>query len=328
MALSSYYRQYDNQNLAELERQKEALRQMSETQKQLVNENADASIKQIQETGNAEIRSAEHAYDGVINTANVQKLINERQIAERMANLGLTDSGLNRTQQTAIQVSHANQVNNAQVARQRQIDALALAINQQIGQVNIQRTNDLTNLDLSYEQNIYNADEQYRANRDSWASAQYKADQEAAAARYKAKLDYDAEIAKLNEEAEVDIDETKQTDRNNLIKNLNNKSLSKKTKQTYVDEYISKYGLGQDNVLYNVIQDAGVYYMGSMPEKIGTTDEISLRNKVRYYLDNWLPKRAKTKEDALKYVEQLYDEDEITVEEAEYITRQILSQYK
>ena len=38
----------------------------------------------------------------------IQQKINEREVAERMANLGLTDSGLNRTQQTAINMQRSN----------------------------------------------------------------------------------------------------------------------------------------------------------------------------------------------------------------------------
>lgn len=259
MSLSSYYRQYDKQNLAELERQKEALRQMSETQKQLVNENADASIKQIEETGNANIREAEHAYDGVINTANVQKLINERQVAERMANLGMTDSGLNRTQQTAVQLSHSNSVNRAMVARQKQIDALALAINQQIGQVNIQRKTDLTNLDLAHQQNLYGLDEQYRANRDSWAASAYDADQAAAAARYKAELEYNENLLKMGLEAEETAAKNRKEqleDRAELISKINNPKLSLKERQMLAQNYYYKYGPDID--IYNAFAEVQV----------------------------------------------------------------------
>ena len=245
MGLSSYYRQYDSQNSAELERQKEELRQMAETQKQLVNENADASIKQIEEAGNAEIRTAEHAYDTVINTANVQKLINERQVAERMANLGMTDSGLNRTQQTAVQLSHSNQVNNAMVARQKQVDALALAISQQVGQVNIQRNNDLTNLDLSHQQNLYSLDEQYRANRDSWAASMYNADQQRAAAEYEAWLDYNESIAKSEAEAEEKAEKEKKeklSAREKLFEKLYDDEISIEKKRGYIRNFYDAYG--------------------------------------------------------------------------------------
>lgn len=260
MSLSSYYRQYDKQNLAELERQKEALRQMSETQKQLVNENADASIKQIEETGNANIREAEHAYDGVINTANVQKLINERQVAERMANLGMTDSGLNRTQQTAVQLSHSNSVNRAMVARQKQIDALALAINQQIGQVNIQRKTDLTNLDLAHQQNLYGLDEQYRANRDSWASSAYDADQARAAAEYKAKLEHDENLIKLGLEAEETAAKNRQAqleDRAELIEKLYDKKIDPQSKVALAQNYNYKYG--NDSEINSIVANIGIY---------------------------------------------------------------------
>lgn len=57
-------------------------------------------------------------YDDLERQNAVQKLINEREVAENMANLGLTDSGLNRTQQTAVQLSAAN--NSAKIAREKQ----------------------------------------------------------------------------------------------------------------------------------------------------------------------------------------------------------------
>ena len=48
------------------------------------------------------------AYRDLYDANAVQQLVGERQVAERMANLGLTDSGLNRTQQTALAVQRGN----------------------------------------------------------------------------------------------------------------------------------------------------------------------------------------------------------------------------
>ena len=45
MPLSSYYKQYDDINKAELERQKEVYKQLAETQKAQANQNADYAIK-------------------------------------------------------------------------------------------------------------------------------------------------------------------------------------------------------------------------------------------------------------------------------------------
>lgn len=48
------------------------------------------------------------AYRKLYDANAVQQLVGERQVAERMANLGLTDSGLNRTQQTALTLQRGN----------------------------------------------------------------------------------------------------------------------------------------------------------------------------------------------------------------------------
>ena len=66
------------------------------------------------------------AYEDQYQKNAVQKLINEQQIAEHNANLGLTDSGLNRTQQTAVQLSYANQKGDIDIARQSKLDELTL----------------------------------------------------------------------------------------------------------------------------------------------------------------------------------------------------------
>ena len=47
-------------------------------------------------------------YQKLYDTNAVQELVNRRQVQETMANMGLTDSGLNRTQQTAIAIQRGN----------------------------------------------------------------------------------------------------------------------------------------------------------------------------------------------------------------------------
>lgn len=56
----------------------------------------------------------------------VQKAINERQVAESMANMGLTDSGLNRTQATAVQLSYGNNKAAIDRAKRKAQDSLEL----------------------------------------------------------------------------------------------------------------------------------------------------------------------------------------------------------
>lgn len=64
------------------------------------------------------IADNEKEYEDLNRVNDVQKLINEREVAENMANLGLTDSGLNRTQQTAVILSHSNE--RSRIAREKQ----------------------------------------------------------------------------------------------------------------------------------------------------------------------------------------------------------------
>ncbi len=106
-------------------------------------------------------KEAEYATDYQKNA--VQKLINEKQIAERNANLGLTDSGLNRTQQTAAQLSYANQKGKIDLARQSALDNLTLAMTDAITTLQNQKaasamniTNQWNNYADTQAQNIYN----------------------------------------------------------------------------------------------------------------------------------------------------------------------------
>ncbi len=261
MALSSYYRQYDAQNLDALNQQKE-----------IINQTADSSIKMIEDAGSAQIKEAEHAYDGVINTANVQKLINERAVAERMSNMGLTDSGLNRTQQTAIELSRSNAINNAMIARQKQVDAIALAVRQQVGQLNIQRNNDIMNADLTYN-----------ANKNSWASSMYDADQQAAAARYKAQLDYDAKMTQMYLDSEKETNkknEEKEKERTKargtLIEKLFSDDFTDDEKRGLIESYRQTYG--QDAGITDIAVNLGISTVGQVnPEENKTWNNSDIK---------------------------------------------------
>ncbi|MBR5223245.1 MAG: hypothetical protein IKV81_03675 [Clostridia bacterium] len=110
---------------AQREENKKKNNELSDKRAAVVNANADASIKDVGT-----------AYDDQQRTIAVQKLINERKVAESMANLGLTDSGLNRTQQTAVQLSAANA--GYALNRQKQAD---------ISKINLQRDNSLSEIE-------------------------------------------------------------------------------------------------------------------------------------------------------------------------------------
>ncbi len=133
-------------------------------------DSANLSIKQTTNEYNHATDQAKASYESEYERNAVQKLINEKSIAEKNANLGLTDSGLNRTQQTAAQLSYANQKGDIDLARQNSIDTLKLNlasaisnikkeleankldINQTYDQMNMQLATELQNADIAKQQ--------------------------------------------------------------------------------------------------------------------------------------------------------------------------------
>ena len=72
--------------------------------------------------------AADEAYRDVVDTAAVQRELDRRQIQETMANMGLSRSGLNATQQTAVQLSAGNKQAAAAIQRQAAVDSLTKAL--------------------------------------------------------------------------------------------------------------------------------------------------------------------------------------------------------
>ena len=77
-----------------------------------------------------QIQTQKQEYRGLHDQNAVQELLDRRYTNEAMANAGLADSGLNRTQQTAITLARGNR--DASLTRQQQAarDATRLALDQ------------------------------------------------------------------------------------------------------------------------------------------------------------------------------------------------------
>lgn len=161
---TNYAKQYDEDMLENKNKQIAAVNDITAKNKQTITDNYAARVKET-----------ETAYDDEYRINAVQKLINERQVAESMANMGLTNSGLNRTQQTAVQLSYAN--NKAKLDRQKQsaIDALNREMSDYITQADTKAASDIAAIENTYAQN-----------RQSYVAGREKADAEIAAAAIKA----------------------------------------------------------------------------------------------------------------------------------------------
>ena len=111
----------------------------------------DTQRQQTQNTYNRQIQDTNNSYEDMYRENAVQKLINERKIAEDMAGLGLTDSGLNRTQQTAVQLSYANSKNKIDVNRQKAVDTLTASLADAVSRIDANKLADAEKIRSSYE---------------------------------------------------------------------------------------------------------------------------------------------------------------------------------
>ena len=104
-----------------------------------VNQTATQQKATIQDMYNSEITKTKQGYDDEYQRNLVQKYVNEQQISENMANLGLTDSGLNRTQQTAVQLSYSNTRSKIDRQLQGAVDAFVQTMNSKLTDIETSR---------------------------------------------------------------------------------------------------------------------------------------------------------------------------------------------
>ena len=138
----------------------------------VIDKSTDAAVNKVQ----GEIDKLPTTYQSTFDANAVNQKINERKLANRMENLGLTDSGLNRTQQTALTIQRAN----ADAATRQQMNAASLSLKQQIADIISQGESKkaenaaTAKYNLAQQnQSIYNSlmDELY-SNADSYANSQ------------------------------------------------------------------------------------------------------------------------------------------------------------
>ncbi len=178
----------ENSLAAQKQADKDAQNKIFDTNKKTITDNYTQSIKD----GEAE-------YEDDYRENAVQKKVNEFYISEEMANMGLANSGFNRTQITANQLSYAN--NKAEIDRKRQsmVDSLKIEMTNKLTENENERTGALAGIDSSYKQTaIEKTNEIYGDEWDAYnkeREAEIKAETERQKAYYSA-LEKQAEAAK------------------------------------------------------------------------------------------------------------------------------------
>lgn len=119
------------------------IKAQGDTQISQINEQTDKQIEKATESANKNILSADNSYDAQINKNEVQRILNERAIRKSMADNGMTNSGLNRTQQTAITLAKQNANNEVDMNRYRFVNSIRKQLAEATSELNLQRTSEI-----------------------------------------------------------------------------------------------------------------------------------------------------------------------------------------
>ena len=134
-----------------LEEEKKKLEESKQKQIDAVNKTHDSQASTVKTQYDKAVNDTKIGYESNYERNAVQKLINEKAIAERNANLGLTDSGLNRTQQTAVQLSYANQKGDIDLAKQKALDTLSTNLTSTLASIEQSRIGNIANIESSFD---------------------------------------------------------------------------------------------------------------------------------------------------------------------------------
>ena len=123
-SIQEYVDSLYNQGLNNANNLKEQRTQADEAFIKQVQDAIDKSTASAAKPYQTQIEQLPSQYQKLYDTYAVQELVNRRQVQETMANMGLTDSGLNRTQQTAIAIQRGNADAAARLEQQQKTQEL------------------------------------------------------------------------------------------------------------------------------------------------------------------------------------------------------------
>lgn len=126
---------------------------------------AQKQIEELENQYNTATRNVREGYADQYEKNAVQKLINEKTIAENMNNIGLTDSGLSKTQQSAVQKSYLSQKDSIDTSKQKALEELSSNFDSSVNSVKNELESNKLSIEQSYDQNnsstaasIYNSE--------------------------------------------------------------------------------------------------------------------------------------------------------------------------
>ena len=183
----------DEENAAAKKRNEELMRQIGAA----IDQSAVAQENTYQQSIDAAPSRFQSAYDA--NT--IGELIGRRQLQESMANLGLTDSGISRTQDTALTVARQNADASTRAGQTEYVNKLKSDIDTVRANAAAQKAEKQIALDAERDSWYRKAIAQMQSDAQTAAAKAWEADQTYAAEKYKADTEAAAAVEKARYEA-------------------------------------------------------------------------------------------------------------------------------
>ncbi len=133
---------------------KESLNPTIEADVGVSNKGFDVQKEQTQQYYDGQMKDTKDEYRDLYRKNETQKYLDSRFIERRAAEMGSTDSGLNRSQQTAVALSHANQQGKLQRQEQKAIDTLAAAMTAKLTEIDTNKAAAEQSIRSGYEKVI------------------------------------------------------------------------------------------------------------------------------------------------------------------------------
>lgn len=183
----------DEVNAAAKKRNEELMRQIGAA----IDQSAGAQENTYQQS----IDKAPSAYQKLYDANTIGELIGRRQLQESMANMGLTDSGLSRTQDTALTVQRQNADATVRADQTEYVNKLKSAIDTVRANAAAQKAEKQIALDTERDSWYRKAIAQMQSDAQTAAAKAWEADQTYAAEKYKADTEAAAAVEKARYEA-------------------------------------------------------------------------------------------------------------------------------
>lgn len=245
------YQKRKDEAMQEIEKQSSAYtekRNQANTQYiQDTNAAYDSSGKAYSEKVQSEIGALPQKYRPQYDANAVQELVNRRQVAEAMANYGLTDSGLNRSQQTAISLQRGNADYNTRQQQAEEQRTMEQSIRDYLANVEFQKAAAAAQANLQAQNDIMNTYNSLFTSGMQNAAKAYGADLEAETAAARLAEEKQQAAAKLAEQQrQFNVEQAYKSNQQNM-----NAALQ-------AAEYLAKAG-ASDAVLRQFLIDSGIY---------------------------------------------------------------------